>query len=203
MFAIVDIAGQQFKVEKGKSYFVHRLPNEAGANVSFDKVLSLYNENDIRVGTPLLDGITIDAQVLEHLKGDKVVVFKKKRRKGYRVKTGHRQCFTKILVEEIILGEATPKKKAAEKKGIVVEQPAEVEVETMVEDVVIEEVAPKKKAPAKKPAAKKEQPAEVETTPETTAVDEVAPKKKAATRKPAAKNEQPAEENTVTENPVE
>ena len=102
MFAIVDIAGQQFKVEKGKSYFVHRLPNEVGANVVFDKVLLLYNENDIRVGTPLLEGISIDTKVLEHLKGDKVIVFKKKRRKGYRVKNGHRQCFTKILVENII-----------------------------------------------------------------------------------------------------
>ena len=115
MFVIVDIAGQQFKVEKGKSYFVHRLPNEVGASVSFDKVLLLYNESDIRVGTPLLKGITVNAEVLEHLKGDKVIVFKKKRRKGYRVKNGHRQCFTKILVEEIVLGEATPKKKTAKK----------------------------------------------------------------------------------------
>ena len=118
MFAIVDIAGQQFKVEKGKSYFVHRLPNEVGANVSFDKVLLLYDESDIRVGTPLLEGITIDAKILEHLKGEKVIVFKKKRRKGYRVKNGHRQCFTKILVEEFILGEAAPKKKRAPKKAV-------------------------------------------------------------------------------------
>jgi len=102
MFAIVDIAGQQFKVEKGKSYFVHRLNNEVGENVSFDKVLLLYNENDILVGTPLLEGVSVETKVLEHLKGDKVIVFKKKRRKGYRVKNGHRQCFTKILVENII-----------------------------------------------------------------------------------------------------
>ena len=186
MFAIVDIAGQQFKVEKGKSYFVHRLPNETETNVSFDKVLLLYNESDIRVGTPLLDGITIDAKVLEHLKGEKVIVFKKKRRKGYRVKNGHRQCFTKILVEDIILGEATPKKKAAEKKAVVIEeQPAEVE--TAMEAVLVEEVAPKKKAAEKKVVVIEEQPAEVETAMEAVSVDEVAPKKKAATRKPAAK----------------
>ena len=113
MFAIVDIAGQQFKVEKGKSYFVHRLPHAADANVSFDKVLLLYNESDIRVGAPLLEGISVDAKVLEHLKGEKVVVFKKKRRKGYRVKNGHRQCFTRILVEDIVL-DASPKEKTAE-----------------------------------------------------------------------------------------
>ena len=135
MFAIVDIAGQQFKVEKGKSYFVHRLPNEVGANVSFDKVLLLYNESDIRVGAPLLEGITVNAEVLEHLKGDKVIVFKKKRRKGYRVKNGHRQCFTKILVEEIVLGEATPKKKAA-KKEVVVEEPIVVEETPVVETII-------------------------------------------------------------------
>jgi large subunit ribosomal protein L21 len=123
MFVIVNIAGQQFKVEKGKSYFVHRLPNEVGANVSFDKVLLLYNESDIRVGTPLLEEITVDAKVLEHLKGDKVIVFKKKRRKGYRVKNGHRQCFTKILVENIALGEAGTKKKTAKKAPV--EQPVE------------------------------------------------------------------------------
>ena len=123
MFAIVDIAGQQFKVEKGKSYFVHRLPNEVGANVAFDKVLLLYNESDIQVGTPLLEGISVDTKVLEHLKGDKVIVFKKKRRKGYRVKNGHRQCFTKILVENIAFGEsaATPKKRATKKAAPVVE----------------------------------------------------------------------------------
>jgi len=132
MFIIVDIAGQQFKVEKGKSYFVHRLPNAVGENVSFDKVLLLHNESDIRVGAPLLEGISVETKVLEHLKGEKVIVFKKKRRKGYRVKNGHRQCFTKILVENIVLGEATAKKRAP-KKASVVDQPAET-IETVVEN---------------------------------------------------------------------
>jgi len=140
MFVIVDIAGQQFKVEKGKSYFVHRLPNEVGTNVAFDKVLLLYNDSDIQVGTPLLEGISVDTKVLEHLKGDKVIVFKKKRRKGYRVKNGHRQCFTKILVENITLGgvgeQPAPKKKATKKA--VVEPPVEEIVEQPVE-VVVEE----------------------------------------------------------------
>ncbi|MDD4847403.1 MAG: 50S ribosomal protein L21 [Bacteroidales bacterium] len=102
MFVIAEIAGQQFKMEKGQSYFVHRLPQEVGEVVNFDKVLLLQNEGDITVGTPVVDGAKISAKVLDHLKGDKVIVFKKRRKKGYRVKNGHRQCFTKILVEDII-----------------------------------------------------------------------------------------------------
>ena len=169
MFVIVDIAGQQFKVEKGKSYFVHRLNNETGAHVAFDKVLLLYNESDIRVGTPLLDGITVSAQVLEHLKGDKVIVFKKKRRKGYRVKNGHRQCFTKILVEDIVIGEAVPKKKAA-KQEPVVEQSADTEPNAVTqENITVEEVAPKKRTPKK--AAVVEQPAEGESNAAETTIE--------------------------------
>jgi large subunit ribosomal protein L21 len=127
MFVIVEIAGQQFKVEKGRSYFVHRLQDEVGSKVSFNKVMLAYNDNDVIVGNPIVEGITVNAEVLEHLKGDKVIVFKKKRRKGYRVKNGHRQCFTKILVQDIIAGE--PKKTRAKKtepkvEEAVVEQPA-------------------------------------------------------------------------------
>lgn len=103
MFVIVEIAGQQFKIEKGKSYFVHRLPQEVGEVVDFDKVLLLQNEADVKVGTPNVDGVTVKAKVLDHLKGDKVIVFKKKRKKGYRVKNGHRQQFTKILVDDILI----------------------------------------------------------------------------------------------------
>jgi len=170
MFAIVDIAGQQFKVEKGKSYFVHRLNNEVGANVAFDKVLLLYNESDIRVGTPLLEGISVETKVLEHLKGEKVIVFKKKRRKGYRVKNGHRQCFTKILVEDIILGEVAPKKKETAKKEVVIEEQP-VEVETAME-----------------------QPVEVEPVMEETAVEEATFKKKRAPKKAVVEEEENSEE---------
>lgn len=145
MFAIVEIAGQQFKVEKGRSYFVHRLPDEIGSKVSFDKVMLLYNDNDITVGSPIVEGMVVNAEVLEHLKGDKVIVFKKKRRKGYRVKNGHRQCFTKILVEDIIAGEvkkAKAKKAEPKPKEVVVEQPVAEEIvvaQPVVEEVVMEQ----------------------------------------------------------------
>ena len=101
MFAIVEIAGQQFKVEKDQTLFVHRLPNEEGASIEFDKILLLNNSGKITVGMPSVGGAKIKAKVLNHLKGDKVIIFKKKRRKGYRKKNGHRQLFTKIQIEEI------------------------------------------------------------------------------------------------------
>ncbi|MEZ7884645.1 MAG: 50S ribosomal protein L21 [Bacteroidales bacterium] len=101
MYAIVDIAGQQFKVEKDKKIFVHRLKAEEGASLSFDKVLLIDNDGSIKVGAPYIDGSAVKAKVLQHLKGDKVIVFKKKRRKGYDKKNGHRQYLTQIQIEEI------------------------------------------------------------------------------------------------------
>jgi len=102
MYAIVDIAGQQFKVEQGKKFFVHRLQTEEGSSVHFDKVLLTEHENSVQVGAPYLNGAAVKATVLEHLKGDKIIVFKKKRRKGYQKKNGHRQCLTQIHIDEII-----------------------------------------------------------------------------------------------------
>lgn len=101
MYAIVDIAGQQFKVEQGSQVFVNRLASEAGSAVEFDKVLLVDNEGKVKVGAPYVKGAVVKATVLEHCKGDKVIVFKKKRRKGYQKKNGHRQYLTKIQVEEI------------------------------------------------------------------------------------------------------
>jgi large subunit ribosomal protein L21 len=101
MYAIVDIAGQQFKVTEGQQIFVHRLSAEEGSNVSFDKVLMIDNEGKVAIGSPTIEGANIDAKVVEHLKGDKVIVFKKKRRKGYQKQNGHRQQFSKILIESI------------------------------------------------------------------------------------------------------
>ena len=100
MFAIVTIAGQQFKVEEGQEIFVHQLEAEAGDNVSFDQVHLIDNGGNVSLGKPVLDA-SVSATVLEHVKGDKVIVFKKKRRKGYRVKNGHRQRFTKIKIDSI------------------------------------------------------------------------------------------------------
>lgn len=101
MYAIVEIAGQQFKVEKDKYIYTHRLSNGEGEAVEFDNVLLVDNEGSVDVGTPVLSGATVKGKVLEHVKGDKVIVFKKKRRKGYKVKNGHRQLFSKVLIEEI------------------------------------------------------------------------------------------------------
>lgn len=101
MYAIVEIAGQQFKVEKDKKVYVHRLPQEEGANVEFEKILLVDNEGTITVGTPLVDGAKVSATVLKHIKGDKVIVFKKKRRKGYQKKNGHRQYLTHIQINEV------------------------------------------------------------------------------------------------------
>ncbi len=101
MYAIVDIAGQQFKVTEGQQIFVHRLDAEEGSNLSFDKVLMIDNDGKVALGAPVVEGASIDAKVIEHLKGDKVIVFKKKRRKGYQKSNGHRQYLSKIVIESI------------------------------------------------------------------------------------------------------
>ena len=102
MYVIVEIAGQQFKAEKGRKLYVHRLSGEVDSSVSFDKVLLIDNDGQVKVGAPVVEGASVKAKILKHLKDDKVIVFKKRRRKGYRVKNGHRQCLTQILVEDII-----------------------------------------------------------------------------------------------------
>ncbi len=101
MYAIVDIAGQQFKVEAGRRVFVHRLEGEVGTSLDFNTVLLVDNNGDVKVGAPYVEGASVKAKILDHLKGDKVIVFKKKRRKGYQKLNGHRQCLTQILIEEI------------------------------------------------------------------------------------------------------
>jgi len=101
MFAIVSIAGQQFKVEEGQQIFVHRLAAQEGDSVSFDTVHLIDRGAEVSIGTPNVAGAKITASVLTHIKGDKVIVFHKKRRKGYRKKNGHRQAFTKIKIEGI------------------------------------------------------------------------------------------------------
>jgi large subunit ribosomal protein L21 len=114
MYAIVEIAGQQFKVEKSQQLFVHRLESKEGAKVTFDNVLLIENKGKVKVGAPKVNGAKVTAKVLEHLKGDKVIVFKKKRRKGYRIKNGHRQYLSKIEIQKI--DEKSAVKKAAPKK---------------------------------------------------------------------------------------
>ncbi len=101
MYAIVDIAGQQFKVAKDQKLFVHRLQGDEGASIDFDKVLLAEDGGKIKVGAGALKGAKVSAKIVSHLKGDKVIVFKKKRRKGYKKKNGHRQQFTKIEITGI------------------------------------------------------------------------------------------------------
>ena len=101
MYAIVDIAGQQFKVEKGKKIFVNRLEGEKGASLDFSKVLLTDDNGSVKVGTPYVEGVNVKATIVDHVKADKVLVFKKRRRKGYQKLNGHRQCLTQILIEEI------------------------------------------------------------------------------------------------------
>ena len=154
MYAIVEIAGQQFKVEKDQQIYVHRLENKEGSKVEFDNVLLIDNDETINVGAPAISGAKVTAKVVSHLKGDKVVVFKKKRRKGYRVKNGHRQALTEILIQKI--EEKAAAKKAPTKK-------AESKAETKAKPAA-------KKTATKKPAAKK-------TTTKKTTAKKTAPKK--------------------------
>ena len=101
MYAIVEIAGQQFKVQKDRKVFVHRLENAEGDQVTFDQVLLTDNEGEVKIGSPVVKGASITAKVLAHVRGDKVLIFHKKRRKGYRKLNGHRQNFTQLLIEDI------------------------------------------------------------------------------------------------------
>jgi large subunit ribosomal protein L21 len=101
MYAIVEIAGQQFKVQKDQKVFVHRLSAETGSKVEFDRVLLVDTGGKISIGAPAIAGAKVTAEVLDHVKGDKVIVFKKKRRKGYQKSNGHRQQFTAISIKEI------------------------------------------------------------------------------------------------------
>ena len=102
MFAIVEIAGFQYKVQKDRYIYVNRLKGEVEDKITFDKVLLLSTDTDVKVGTPTVSGAKVEAKILEHLRGEKVIVLKKKRRKGYQVQNGHRQCLTKILISDII-----------------------------------------------------------------------------------------------------
>jgi large subunit ribosomal protein L21 len=158
MYAIVEIAGQQFKVSKDLKVYVHRLTNEEGSKVVFDKVLLLDDNGTITLGAPAIEGASVEAKVLQHLKGDKVIVFKKKRRKGYKKRNGHRQYLTQIVIETIA---ATGGKKSAPK--------AEKAPEVKVEKVVA--------TPKADPSASEQAKQKIAETP---AVEEKAPKAKSS-----------------------
>ncbi len=159
MYAIVEIAGQQFKVERGQRVYVHRLEANEGANVEFDRVLLLDNQGKVSVGNPLVDGAKVAATVVSHLKGDKVAVFKKKRRKGYQKWNNHRQHFTEILIQGVLAkGESVKDALPAVKRPVKLHRKFSAKPEAEVKETKAEaevKKAPAKKAPAKKAAAKK------------------------------------------------
>lgn len=142
MYAIVEMAGQQFKVAKDQKVYVHRLQTEEGKKVTFDNVLLLDDGKNVTVGAPAIDGAAVEAKVIKHLRGDKVIVFHKKRRKGYRKKNGHRQSLTEIVIESIV-AKGAKKTKAEPKKAAPKKEAAP------------KAVAPKKEAAPKKAAAPK------------------------------------------------
>jgi len=150
MYAIVDIAGQQYKVEKEQEIFVHRLEGEEGASVEFNEILLIDNNGKISLGTPLIEGAKISAKIISHIKGDKILVFKKKRRKGYRKTSGHRQYLSKIQIESISEEAAKPAK--AEVKDLA---PAKVETKPKASPKKKAEATPKSVIRAK-PASKAE-----------------------------------------------
>jgi large subunit ribosomal protein L21 len=157
MYAVVEIAGQQFKVEKDQKLFVHRLDKKEGSIVSFDRVYLVDDGINISFGTPSISGTFVNAKVLKHLKGEKVIVFKKKRRKGYKVKNGHRQALTQLLIESIGKDISSKEEKATVKKEPV--KKAVVKKEPVKKAVVKKEPVKKavvKKEPVKKAVVKKE-----------------------------------------------
>ena len=152
MYAIVEIAGQQFKVAKDQKLFVHRLQDKEGSKVSFDKVYLLYDGKKVTVGAPAISGAAVEAKVVSHLKGDKVIVFKKKRRKGYRVKNGHRQALTELMVEKIVASGAkspSPKPKVEKAPAPAKAAAAKKATAKVGDKPKAAKAAPAKKAPAK------------------------------------------------------
>lgn len=146
MYAIVDIAGQQFKVEKDQKIYVNRLEAEKGSKIDFDRILLIDDNGKINVGTPVVKNMIVTASIVSHLKGDKVKVFKKKRRKGYRVLNGHRQALTQLLIEGI--GEGQVRTKVAPKKEA--QQKAEITEKSKTEKIPEKKPVEAKKAPIKK-----------------------------------------------------
>jgi large subunit ribosomal protein L21 len=160
MYAIVEIAGQQFKVAKDQKVFVHRLEGKEGSKVTFDKVL-LLDDGKVTIGAPVIENAEVSAKILGHLKGDKVIVFKKKRRKGYKVKNGHRQFLTEIQIDGISTKKAPAKKAEAKTETADKKEAPAKKAAPAKKEAAAKKAAPK--AAAKKPAAKKATEAKKET----------------------------------------
>ena len=209
MYAIVDIAGQQFKVEKDQEIFVHRLEGEEGSNVAFNEILLIDNNGNISLGTPFIEGAKISDKIISHIKGDKILVFKKKRRKGYKKTTGHRQYLSKIQIESITEEAAKPaiaevkdiapakvetKPKAPPKKKAETTPKSVIRAKPVSKAEVKPKVAPKAKTEAKpKSVSKTKTKAKAETKAKKEAKPKIATKSK-----PAVKSKEEAKPKTVS-----
>jgi large subunit ribosomal protein L21 len=171
MYAIVEIAGQQFKVEEGKKIFVHRLDAENEKEIEFDQVLLIEDKGKIIIGEPTIKDAVVEGKVVDHVRGDKVIVFKKKRKKGYRIKNGHRQNFTQVEIISI------------REQGI--RKPAKKEAAPAGEKVTEAVAGSEANVAEKKPAVKKATPAKAQE--KSSAAKKAPAKKESAVKKPAAK----------------
>ncbi|TDL99776.1 MAG: 50S ribosomal protein L21 [Flavobacteriaceae bacterium] len=149
MYAIVEIAGLQYKVEQDQFVYVNRLDAQEGDKITLDRVLLIDNNGTVTIGAPAIDGKTIQAQVVKHLKGEKVIVFKKKRRKGYQKKNGHRQSLTQLLIESIAGVAGTGKKPAAKAAPAKAEKTSEAKASKAASKDESEKAAPAKKSASK------------------------------------------------------
>jgi len=196
MYAIVEIAGQQFKVEAGQKIYVHHLDAAEGDSVEFEKVLLTDNDGVVTIGEPLVPNTVVEGKVLGHVRGDKIIIFKKKRRKGYQKRTGHRQEFTQVEILRIGAALEPEKKTApkAEKKAAEVPIAEEVKVEKKTEKAPAAEKVKTKKKVAETPAAEevktKKKAAEEPAAEEVKAEKKKAPAKKAATSKETAEKKE-------------
>lgn len=191
MYAIVEIAGQQFKVEKKQEIFVHRLEEKEGSKVEFSEVMLIDNNGKISVGTPMIKDALVSAKILEHMKADKVLVFKKKRRKGYQKLNGHRQYMTRLVIENIL--ENAPKAAApkaekpdsakattAKKETAPKARPKAAAKPKATKSAEVKKAAPKKTTATKKAAPKAAKPAAKKAAPKKEAKPKAAPKAKKA-----------------------
>ena len=132
MYAVVEIQGSQFKVSKNQKLYVNRLKGNEGTKVSFDNVLLVDDDGKVKVGMPNVSGAIVEAKILSHQKDDKVIVFKKKRRKGYKVKNGHRQLLTELLIEKISQKKSAPVKSTEAKPKPAATTPIEPTIDALL-----------------------------------------------------------------------
>jgi len=199
MYAIVDIAGQQFKVEKDKKVFINRIKGDVGSKVDLNKVLFIDNEKEIKIGSPYLKDASVTGKIISHIKDKKVKIFKKKRKKGYKVLNGHRQYLTELLIEDIserkaakaVTAEKESTKKITEKKEI--SEPGTTDKETPKKDLVTKSAG---KTVADKKDTEKQTPTKATSTIKTTTT------KKVVAKQPVTKPSDPGKKKPVKKGSV-